>query len=181
MYVRNSCTCMYSMHVFSSLLHPSMSVLALDRLETTAPSLTWSQAQHSPSFSQCWSTTSVSMMCFQNSVTFSTLYSRAQKDFLWHSGLPVSGLSAAPCLPPLYQRSAICSGAHFFLSLFFCRCLTSQVVFLASVLPLSLVGFKFIQISSGPARHSSEGQKVSQIIKKYAQIVSAVVRVFVIW
>lgn len=53
--------------------------------------------------------------------------------------------------------------------------------FLASVLPLSLVGFKFIQISSGPARHSSEGQKVSQIIKKYAQIVSAVVRVFVIW
>lgn len=85
---------------------------------------------------------------------------------------------------PLFTPS-LSKECHLFrcslLSFSHCRCLTSQVVFLASVLPLSLVGFKFIQISSGPARHSSEGQKVSQIIKKYAQIVSAVVRVFVIW
>lgn len=83
------------------------------------------QAQHSPdsSSSQCRSSTSVSMMCLQNSVTFSTLYPRAQTDMF----VALDTSFSSPLFHPSLSKEC-----HLFrcslLSFSHSRCLNSHIV-----------------------------------------------------
>lgn len=172
--MRNSCTCMYSVHILFHVLPcqcwPGSSAqwhrektLQLVQDQTAKQSNTTTGREFScpdSSSSQCWSSTYVSMMCVQNSVTFSTLYSRVQTDMLVALRPSCVGhIFPQPFVSPISSKGV--SFVQVLAPLFLSLSLPQEPHCLASVLPLSLrrlFWIRCVQSSLGPAGHSSEGQ-----------------------
>lgn len=168
---------MYSIHVPFPLIHPvyvraGLACLYSDT-DTTAPTLTEPNMTTGAAFScpdgsssQCWSSTSVSMMCLQNTVTFSALCSCAQTDISVALQPSYVRSFSSPLFPPSLLKES-----HLFRCLLLSLSLPQQTtLFLASVLPLSIVWISCVQSSLGPAGQCSEGQEVSQMIIRMIKI-----------